>query len=459
MKVPCIFALVVSIGSVNGQTSRDLSIVYEEGRGKTVNDNDGQEMVTLKLNENGLCAFYEVDVIGDNRVVRYEYAYDENNRVREITDYSLSSGYRKKVIAYDSRGFRIDEKEYESGVKTAEGNWILVSQLKSDYDNMGRRTRFESIQYPGRSNPDFNHLVIDNTYASTSNNQCIFKETQYNRSGGVVSTNSGKRTGSIDKPFDDNILGEKMYGTNSYAVVSATEQFKNESYFVNERMTEDLFYGFKSGSGDVRNTVFSLRYLVKNSYKDGRLTAQIIHDANGPVVKREIRYSGNTPLEMVTYYTNSAGDWTYVGKEKFTVATQRFFPPLIGKDFTNESSVVAESPQSEVYPQESPVFGQASSVTADPMETNDFEYSDDLYNDLTLEESMSEINLLTTTINAETMDLMNRMLVVINSERNHIIEQQTLMQLAMKEFLENHREELQKMNEEFVQSQLSLFEK
>lgn len=448
MRAQYLFAFIMSAGLAFGQTSRDLSITYLADGSKTIVDNDGKEQVTLTLRPDGLAIFYEIDVIGDSRIIRYNYAYDANNRLAEEKDYSSGHGYRKSTYRYDSRGFLIEASEYETKNERVDADWILSSRRSHQYDQLGRQTRFEFIGYPGRSRNNFDHRVSEYTYAgsTTKNTEKIY---EYDASGRILKQGTGYGNGSFQSPTNENIVQDHSQGTTSVMIVSATNDHKNETYFVDGRMTEDVFYGFKSGSGNVFTTTYEMNYLVQNSYSNGKLTEQIIRDDNGPVVKRSLTYSGDTPTEMKTFYSTSVGSWSLVRKEKFKPALRQFFPALTGNNFTNTVATNVESPVISATENES-----ASSAVNTPQAIG----TQNSLQQAVMMVQGDDGNSSTAEIDAATQRLLAHMLTIMNHEGANEVTEAELIELAMKELVEKYRNDLKQLNEAYLSSQQAMFD-
>lgn len=448
MRAQYLFAFIMSAGLAFGQTSRDLSITYSADGRKTIVDNDGKEQVTLTLRSDGLATFYEIDVIGDSRVIRYNYSYDANNRLAEVKDYSSGNGYRKTTNRYDSRGFLIEVSEYETKNEHVDADWVLSSRRSHQYDQLGRQTRFEFIGYPGRLQIDFDHRLTEYTYAGTTTKNTQ-KNYEYDASGRILRQTVGSGNGSFQSPTNENIVQDHSQGATSVMIVSATNDHKNESYFVEGRMTEDVFYGFKSGSGNVFTTTYEMNYLVQNAYSNGKLTDQIIRDDSGPVVKRSLTYSGDTPTEMKTFYSTSVGSWSLVRKEKFKPALRQFFPALTGNNFSNAVASNVESPVISAAENES----ASSAVNTPPSHTT----SNSLQQAVMLAQT-NDGNSSKAEINASTQRLLAHMLTIMNYNSTEKISEADLIELAMKELVEKYRNDLKQLNDAYLSSQQAMFD-
>ncbi len=447
MQATYLIAFVMSAGLAFGQTSRELSIKYLDNGGKTLVDNDGIEQVTLNLRPDGLASFYEVNVIRDSRVIRYYYLYDANNRLSEEKTYSSGHGYRKTTYAYDERGYKIEEKSYETKNPRVEADWILISRLSNQFDHLGRRVRFEYIGYPGQTGYTFEHRMSE--YAYTGNgNQYVSLEYEYDANGQIIKQGKGKGTGSVESPSDETIVQDHSQGTSSLMIVTTSNAFKNESYYVEGRMTEDVFYGLKSGNGNVFTNVYELDYLVQNNYVNGKLTEQIIRDDNGPVVKRSILYSDDQPTELRTYYSTSAGAWSLVKKEKFKANLRSFFPPLTGNNFTN----ITEAPSAE------PVIGTTPSVNASSVSNVLV-----ILSGTSLQEAIDQSKSYdgassSAEIDAATKRLLTHMMTILNYQNSGSVSEADLIQLAVKELVEKYRDDLKQLNDAYLSSQQALFD-
>lgn len=452
MKSICTLALFMLIGSAFGQNQKDLSIQYHSDGGKTVIDNDGKEQVTLVLNADGLCTFYEVQIIGSKRVLRDEYVYDHENRVTEKIDYSYSSGYRKEVITYDSRGRRTSVTMYESSDPHKKGNWSIVTQRTSTFDQIGRQVRWESRTIPGRSQYEHFHKITENTFNADGTTTSIDKELDAN--GRVISTGRGtSKTRTAQEPFDFNIVAQMSTTTKGFMVVSAMEELKNETYYEDNRIVQEKFYRFKSGWGDVHSTEFALWYTVDYKYDNGKLVEQSVLDKENLKSKRQVEYEGGKPVRFKRFYKQSNGSMKMVVKQGFTPAHEIFFPVLTGDYSTGDNfsafgggsneplSEVYEAPKSTVY-HSPPHSGIAGNGIVQELESIP-------------RQSLSAESLA---LDKESQALLDQIKLLANANSTETITDAQILHLALQQLVDRNREELKALNQKHLESQQSMFD-
>jgi hypothetical protein len=440
------------IGSAFGQNQKDLSIQYHSDGGKTVIDNDGKEQVTLVLNTDGLCTLYEVQIVGSQRVVRDEYVYDHENRITEKIDYSFSSGYKKKVITYDSRGVRSSVTTYESSNPHKKGNWSIVAQRSSTFDHIGRVVRWESKTIPGRSQYEHFHKISENTFNSDGTTTSIDKELDAN--GRVISTGRGtSKTRTPQEPFDFNIVAQMSPTARGFMVVSATEDLKNETYYEDNRIVQEKFYRFKSGWGDVHSTEFAIWYTFDYKYNNGKLVEQSVLDGEDLKSKRQVEYEGRKPVRFKRFYKQSSGSMKMVVKQGFTPAHETYFPQLTGDynagdnlsafgDGTDEPlNEVYEAPQASVY--ETPSYsGSSANGIVQELESIP-------------RQSLSAESLA---LDKESQALLDQIKLLANANSTENITDAQILHLALQQLVDSNREELKELNQKHLESQQSMFD-
>ncbi len=453
MKSICTLFLLLLMGSAFGQNQKDLSIQYHSDGTKTVIDNDGLEIVTLKLNRDGLVTFKEVSIIGSFRVLRSEYVYDHNNRLTETIDYSGSSGYKKSVETYNEQGITTSITRYESADPHKKGNWRIISQLTYQYDAQMRDIRFESKQIPGNSVSSHFHMIIETSYNGDGTRTTF--EREFDQSGRVIKSSRGKsQARGPNEPRSENIVKEMRQNGNGFIVTSATENLKNEVYYENNRIVKEKFYRFKSGSGNTMTTKFSEWYTFDYTYQNGKLTEQLAYDKDVLRNKRVIEYQEDKPVRFKRFYKQKNAAMKMVVKQGFTPAHEEYFPKLMSDyrpgdnlsafgDGTDEPvNEVYENPQSTAY--ESPSYNHSGTSTGivRKLETT----------------PKLVLNDASVQLDKETQALLHQIKMLANANSSESFTDAQILHLALQQLVEDHREELKALNQQHLESQQSMFD-
>lgn len=454
MKSICTMALLMLMGSALGQNQKDISIQYHKDGSRTLIDDDRKEVVTVKLNPDGLVTFKEVSIVNDSRVLRYEYVYDHKNRLVESIDYSRSSGYRKNVITYNESGLRTTETFYESVDPHKKGNWRIATKMNRAYDHQNREIRFESLQIKGRTIPEHFHLIIQSTYNSDGTRTT--SEQRLDANGRVIKSSRGKSAGrGPSEPYDDNIVGEMTSTSNGFTVTTASRNLKYVASFENNRLVEEKFFRFGSGTSDVRKITFELWYRAKYIYRNGKLVEQLMYDEADLTSKRVIEYEGNKPVRYKRYYRQN-GTMKLMVKQGFTPAHEQFFPPL-SQDYRPGDNLSAfGTGASEPTASSNDIIEQQSQLEESHV-YNEQPQGNGIIRDLenTPKQSLSG---KMAALDAETQALLDQIHMLANSNSLETITDAQILHLALQDLVAKHRNELKLLNQKHLDSQQTLFD-
>ncbi|MCR9174195.1 MAG: hypothetical protein NXI10_16990 [bacterium] len=452
MKSIYTLALVLLMGSALGQSQKDLSIQYHPDGGKTVIDHDGEEIVTLKFNKDGLCTFREVQIVGSQRVLRNEYVYDHEHRLVEDIDYNFSEGYDKTVTVFNAKGLEASVTTYESASKHKKGNWLIVAQRNYEYDHLNRVVRFESKRVSGRTNYQHMHMIDEITHNADGSTTTLEKE--LDASGRVVKSGRSRSMGRLPVEVKKHsIVQSKSSTANGFMIVSATGGLKNETYYENNRIVQEKFYRAKSNWHDLERAVYELWYTFDFQYQNGKLVSQTVFDKDELKSKRLIEYEGDRPVRFKRFYKQSNGSMKMVVKQGFTPAHEPYFPKLTS-DYRPGDNLSAfgdgtDEPLNEVNGQE-------------PYEAHDspaynFDSKEGIVQELekTPKFPLSGVSV---TLDKETQALLDQIKMLANSNSTEHITEAQILHLALQQLVDQHREELKELNQKYLDSQQSMFD-
>jgi hypothetical protein len=239
-----------------------------------------------------------------------------------------------------------------------------------------------------------------------------------------------------------------------FVVTSATENLKNEVYYEDNRIVQEKFYRFSSGSGDVQTTDFELWYTINYDYKDGKLVQQTGLDGDEIKSKRQIEYDGDQPVRYKRFYKQSNGSLKMIVKQGFTPAHEQYFPELtaafnsgntisaFGNGSNEPLSSSSDSPQSPVY--ESPSYNSGASGNGIVRELES-----------TPRQSLSSESLQ---LDKESQALLDQIKMLANANSTESITDAQILHLALQQLVDSHRAELKELNQKYLESQQTMFD-